>query len=239
MSFNRALIFGSITGVAGATLWAAIAYFANLEIGWLAWGIGLAVGLACVKGAGYGSRLIGMSAVVITLLAILLGKYAAIELQVNDEFGDPEVLIQESIATLNDETLTSYVADTLIEDLVQKGENVEWPAGVDPEYASTKAEYPPEIWNSAAEQWNALTQEEKQEYRQAIEASIRENFGKNFNVFQDEIRNQGFLNSFGLMDLVFFGLAVYTAFSVAKSDESNDEAEADDSDPDDTIPALK
>ena len=239
MSFNRAIIFGSITGAIGAALWAAIAYFANLEIGWLAWGIGVAVGLACVKGAGYGSKLIGTTAAVITLVAILLGKLATIELVINDEFGDPEVFVRESIAALNDETLTSYLADELIEELAGKGRPIEWPAGVDPQYASTKADYPPEVWNSAAEQWNAFTPEQKQEYRQGIEASIRESFGENFEDLQAEIRNQGFLHSFSLMDLVFFGLALYSAFAVAQSDSMDEKDPDSESESKDTIPSLQ
>jgi len=238
MSFNRALIFGSIVGAAGAAVWAAIAYFASLEIGWLAWGIGLAVGLACVKGAGYGSRLIGMTAAIITILAILAGKYATIELHINNEFGDPEAMIQESIAALNDETLTSYVADEIIENLAQGGGNVEWPAGVDPATASTKADYPAEIWSSAEEQWNALSPDEKQEFRETIEASIRVGFDVHFGELQGQVRKQGFLQSFGLFDLIFFVLAVSTAFSVGQSGGLNEDTEADETDLENSTPSL-
>ncbi|MCA9230477.1 MAG: hypothetical protein KDA57_07490 [Planctomycetales bacterium] len=165
MRFNRALIFGSVAGAAGAAAWAAIAYFANLEIGWLAWGIGLAVGVACVKGAGYGSKLIGTTAAIITLVAILLGKFATIELVMNDEFGDPQALIRESIAALNDETLTSYLADEIIKGMEENGEAVDWPAGVDPTTASTRVEYPANVWIAAEEQWNALTPGENKTFR--------------------------------------------------------------------------
>ena len=239
MSFNRALMFGCVVGAAGAAAWTGIAYFANLEIGWLAWGIGLAVGLACVKGAGYGSKLIGTTASIITLVAILLGKYATIELAVNDEFGDPEALIQESIAALNEEALTSYLADEIIEELDADGKGVEWPAGVNPEIASTKAEYPAEVWSTAEERWNALSKEDKEAFRASIEEDIRAGFGANFGELQAQIRNQSFLQSFGLMDLVFFGLALYTAFAVGQSDTLSEDSATENTDSDDSIPALK
>ena len=237
MSFNRALIFGSIVGIAGAALWAAIAYYGNVEIGWLAWGIGLAVGVACVKGAGYGSTLIGTSAAIITLLSIMLGRYATIALLLNDEFGNPEVVIQESIDNLNDETLKAYLAEGIIQGQAEDGKEIQWPE-VDVESATIEETYPPEIWNSASEKWDALSPEERQEIRTSVEATIRENFGENFVAFQDEVRNQGFLHSFGLIDLVFFGLALYTAFSVGQSDALGEEAEGSDLDSDEAIPEV-
>jgi len=239
MNFNKALIFGSIVGVASATVWAAIAYFADLEIGWLAWGIGFVVGYACLLGAGQGSRLIGTTATVITLLAILLGKYATVELVVRKEFGDPEAMAQESIAALSDEMLTSYVADAIVGQYQQNGEKVDWPPGVDPESASTKAEYPAEIWRLAEEHWNTLSLEDKQAFREEVEANIREGFNVNFDELQDNIRNQGFLQSFGLIDLVFFGLALSTAYTVGKSNESMENTETKGPHSDDSIPALQ
>lgn len=197
------------------------------------------MGVACVKGAGYGSKLIGTTAAIITLVAILLGKFATIELVMNDEFGDPQALIRESIAALNNETLTSYLADEIIQGMEENGEAVDWPAGVDPTTASTRVEYPPNVWIAAEEQWNALTPEEKQDFQAAIEENIKANFAANFDAIQNEIRNQGFLQSFGMMDLVFFGLALYTAFAVGQSDSLNEDSDAGGPEADETIPALR
>lgn len=219
MNLGKAALFGTFTGFAGAAIWAAIAYFANFEIGWLAWGIGAAVGWATVTGAQQSSKFVGVLAVVITVFALLLGKAATVELVVNNEYGDPEQLVQESIASLNEEVLTSYVADKIVAEREAAGEKIAWPAGVDPAYASTEADYPAEIWDDASQQWLALTEEEKREFRSTIEANIRNNVAVGLGAFQEELRKEGFIQSFGAMDAVFFGLAICTAFSVASSRE--------------------
>jgi len=224
MNLNRAIIFGAIAGVAGAALWAAIAYFANVEIGWLAWGIGGAVGFACAQGAGYGSRLIGTTAALITVVALLLGKVATVELLVNQEFGDPQALLEQTIAELNDETLTSWLADDVVAGYEERGEKVDWPPGVNPRIASTQVEYPAEIWKIAAQQWDAFSQDQKQAYHDAVERAIRENFTDNFDEARGLIREEGFFNSFSGVDLLFFGLAIYTAFSVGQMHEVEEEA---------------
>ncbi|QEG37944.1 hypothetical protein [Bythopirellula goksoeyrii] len=219
MNYGKAAFFGMIAGLAGAALWAAIAYYANYEIGWLAWGIGLAVGWATVKGASAGSPYVGLLAVVITVFSLLLGKVAMVEMVVNNDFGDPETVIVESIAGLNDEMLTSYLADELVTNREEAGEAIVWPEGVDPTQASTQAEYPADIWAGAAEAWQSFTDEEKQDYRVAVEEYIRESYAANFGAFQEAVRQEGFLQSFSGMDVLFFGLAICTAFSVGKSGE--------------------
>jgi len=69
----KAVLFGLAVGVLGAVAWAAIAYFGDLEIGWLAWGIGAGVGAAVRAGHGHGLGL-GIAAAAITLCSILGGR---------------------------------------------------------------------------------------------------------------------------------------------------------------------
>jgi hypothetical protein len=42
---------GAVAGLIGAAIWAAIGYFSGLEIGWIAWGIGMLVGALTVGSA--------------------------------------------------------------------------------------------------------------------------------------------------------------------------------------------
>ena len=73
-----------LVGLAGAAVWAGIALAADYEIGWIAWGIGAAVGAAYVKLGGVGAAgpvLCGA----IALASIAGGKYAAFRISVENE----------------------------------------------------------------------------------------------------------------------------------------------------------
>jgi hypothetical protein len=66
----------------GALLWAAVSYFANFEIGWIAWGIGAAAGAACVALGGR-TQLHAFACAAIALAGIAGGKSLAIRLHMS------------------------------------------------------------------------------------------------------------------------------------------------------------
>lgn len=70
------LILGIAAGVVGAVIWAAIAYYADLQIGWIAILVGGMVGLAVAAGGGSGQTA-GVMAAAIAVGAICAGKVGA------------------------------------------------------------------------------------------------------------------------------------------------------------------
>src|SRR5262249_40727772 len=76
--FGRILLAGLAAGAAGALIWGAIAYFAHLEVGIVAWGIGFLVG-CCVRLAdrSFHNKLAGVTAGAVALVSILAGKFLA------------------------------------------------------------------------------------------------------------------------------------------------------------------
>ncbi len=82
---------------------------------------------------------------------------------------------------------------------------------MDPDLAEKKSDYPADVWGVAATSWAQMTEEQRTEYKQECIAMVKTNLAK----YTAEITNEGFMNSFGPMDLLFFGLAVFTAFRVA------------------------
>jgi hypothetical protein len=78
----RALMFAGIAALLGAAAWGLVSFYGNLEIGWLAWGIGAFVGFAAVKGGGHGT-LVAFSASVLALLSIGTGKHLAFGMAVD------------------------------------------------------------------------------------------------------------------------------------------------------------
>jgi len=70
---SRALLFAGGAAGVGAVAWGLVIQFADMEIGWLAWGIGALIGAAMVKGGGHGTALAIVSGV-LALLSIAAGK---------------------------------------------------------------------------------------------------------------------------------------------------------------------
>ncbi len=70
---------GIVAGLVGAAIWMAIAHFANMEIGWIAWGIGFLVGIS-VRLAAHRfdideSPTLGVYAAAVAVGSIALAKY--------------------------------------------------------------------------------------------------------------------------------------------------------------------
>jgi hypothetical protein len=133
MNIIGCIIGGVIGGLIGAALWAGISYSTGYEIGWIAWGVGGLVGLGCGWGGKGGGTLSGTVAVIITILSILLGKYAAVDFAIRKEIGSETEVVQTALADLqHDEFVVSYLSDEIIGERSSRGETVEWPSGVDP-----------------------------------------------------------------------------------------------------------
>ena len=87
MKVAKWVLFGVVAGSVGAAIWAWVSLTTNREIGWIAWGIGGLVGLAVrlasheEEGDGF---LPGLVALIIAILAIVAGKYAAVHLSVEE-----------------------------------------------------------------------------------------------------------------------------------------------------------
>ena len=212
MSIGGGVVGGVVGGVIGAGIWAGISYFTGIEIGWVAWGVGGLVGLGCSWGSRGGGAVLGCMAVVITLLAIAGGKYAAVHLMIRNEVGSEQEFLQSTLATLqDDEVVVSYMADEIIEAMEVQGQTIEWPAGTDPNEASGESDYPPAVWSQASTRWEQMSAQERDEYREQLAGQIR----VGVRAFFSDVSSRGFLASFGAMDLLFFALAVVTAFRIA------------------------
>ena len=218
------IIAGLVAGAIGAAVWAAIAYFANIEIGYIAWGIGLVVGIA-VAAAGENGPLAGITAVAITILSILGGKFATVEMSIQEVQAELENWEQEqsfSADEVSDDVLQGMLADIIAEQREAAGQPVQWPE-YDENEESVEAAYPAEIWSKAGEQLATKTDEEKSQLRQQHVDRVKEwakELGQNL---ANDWREEGFIASFGAMDLLFFGLAVFTAWGVASRDEGIEE----------------
>ncbi len=205
-----AVIGGLIGGGIGAAVWAVIAYFTGLEIGWIAWGVGLLVGIGVAIGnKGEGSIPAGALAAVLATLSVLGGKYAMVRMVMPDE----EELVASSVAALDDEELVvSYIADEVVQEFESEGKPVAWPEGEEPFQAAAEGDYPTDIWAVAQSRWDAMSLDDQETYR----AELRSNIEASAAAFHDMISQAGFLQTLGLMDIIFFALAIFTAFKIGR-----------------------
>lgn len=218
------IIGAVVAGLIGAGIWTGIAYGTGYEIGWIAWGVGALVGFGALMGArSEASPMLGGIAVIVAILALLAGKYITIELLIDKEIGDGSQYLQEAIDALDDpEYLTSYIADVVAIEYETEGKPVEWPSGVDPDTASESWEYPADVWADAESRWDAMSDEDREQYSQDIEQDIRDNFSEDLEYLRSEAASQGFFQSFGLFDAIFFFLAIGTAYKLAAGGSSED-----------------
>lgn len=202
---------GMIGGLIGAAAWAGITYATGYEIGWIAWGVGFIVGLGVRMGAGDTLHGVapGLLATVIAVLAILGGKYAAVSLIFDKHLGNVK------IAQSDEGHITSYAYE-IIEERQAGGKELAWPAGKNLENAQAPADFPPEVWQAATQKWKDLGDAGQQRERDAQHQLTRN--------LVEGLKWQAFKSSFSLMDLIFFVLAIGTAFKLGAAVDSEGSA---------------
>jgi hypothetical protein len=227
MNLAKMAVGGAIAGLLGAAIWTAIGYFTGLEIGWIAWGIGVLVGIGVrVVGSqevatfdkvqrrmvrsrvGAEGPVAGAVASVLAVVSVLAGKYALVHLFLAAPVSSLE-------GYLEDDTMISSFADEIVVERESRGQEVSWPQGVAPEEAYERADYPPDIWAEAESRWNALPEEERASLKKA-QAELIGVALENMEGAQSAM----FLSSFGVFDLLWFGLAAVTAFRLGASASS-------------------
>lgn len=211
------IVGASVAGAIGAAIWAAIAYFAHLEIGWVAIGVGALVGLGALIGArNDGNLWVGCVAAVIAVASILAGKYAVVSIIYDKEIGG----IVGEVATnlIVDETwILQDIVDDLAYERIDSGKPIIWP---DPsmtiEFAEWPNDYPRDLQAAARAQWDKFSPEEQQQQIDERQAEMDEiDFGE----LESAIKKEGFIATFGMFDLVWLFFAVCAAYTVGAQED--------------------
>lgn len=105
-----ALIGGGIAALVGGFIWGATASASGYEVGWLAWGIGLATGLGAVLGGRGSDGNIGTIAVICAVAGIFIGKVVMVAGLISKEPDEVarQILNQLSFFDLLKATLSFY-----------------------------------------------------------------------------------------------------------------------------------
>jgi hypothetical protein len=224
MNLFKMALGGAVAGLVGAAIWAAIGYFTGLEIGWIAWGIGMLVGIGVrLVGSqeiatfdkvqrrmvrsrvGAEGPVAGSLAAVLAVISVLAGKYALVHLFLSAPASSLEDF-------LDDDAMIASIADQIVVERESAGRAVSWPAGVAADEAFEKADYPLDVWTEAEGRWSALPVEERENLKRA-QAEL---LGAAFESLEGA-QSTMFAASFGVFDLLWFGLAAVTAFRLGAS----------------------
>lgn len=151
------IVGGLVAGLVGSAIWAAVAHYAHLEIGWIAWAIGLlaGIGVRAAAGSDPGSRLAGVMAAFAAIVGVGVGKFGASYLTARSWLDD------------NAEFVIAAIADDVIHEQLSVGEQVHIPPppnedDYDPDW-TVESIYPASAWAEAERRWLALPEATRQE----------------------------------------------------------------------------
>lgn len=223
MAFFKWFIGGLVGAGIGAAVWVAIGHFTGYEVGYIAWGIGLLAGLGVRALAGDENQGVGpgVAAVGTAVFSILIAKYLVIHLALGemDQIGQGPISRNSSITAM---------ADEIIEESSEQ--EFQWPEDEKVyEDEDPSNDYPPGIWDQAVERWDGLTPDEQQAKNDEIQTANQELV----NLFKAQFEQQLFKQSFGAYDLLWFGLAAFTAFKVGSGNEEESSTPATNSEAND------
>jgi phosphate/sulfate permease len=199
-----AIVAGVVAGLVGALVWAAIAYYAHIQLGILAWAIGGLVGVAVAVGSkGETNSVSGGVAAIIALGAILGGKYFTAMAFASDYA--PKLTM-----TTTDESAQETFAFRLAKEAESAGRKLTWPQGKDAESAEGLNDYPKDIVKQAQEKWAAMPAAEQ--------ASFKADQDRDARVLMSTVKSAmtmtAFKSSFTVFSIIFCVLALITAFKV-------------------------
>ncbi|HYE07270.1 MAG TPA: hypothetical protein VEL07_17280 [Planctomycetota bacterium] len=188
------LVGGAIGAVIGALAWAGIGYATDYEIGWIAWGVGFLTGVGvAVKAKGGAPVPVGLAAAALALGGVVLGKYLVVDWRASAFESE---MASETQGT--EEIVISRIGYEIMEErgiALSDDEDEELPAAILTEARARHAALDPQERAARA----AAVDQEMAAFRETLAAELRPAMLK---------------GSFGAYDLLWLGLAAWTAYQL-------------------------
>lgn len=179
-----------------------IAFGLHRQLGIIAWGVGGLTGLGVAMAAGQrAGTATGVLAAGLAFCVILASKLVVTILFVNQWMGQ-----LEAPAHLQEQIILQE-AQTLAEEQEKRGAKLNWPPGKSLDDATELADFPEPIAKQAQENWNAQTPRIKENQKNMNQIA---RVGKAF------VIGAAFVASFTLFDLLWFFLAMGSAFRIGR-----------------------
>jgi hypothetical protein len=196
------VLAGILFGIPAAVVWTLIVYFTGYEIGWVAWGVGALIGFAVAKSAHEPNASLGPTAAALAAGSLILAKVLIVE------FAAPAAVAQEALKS-NEAVAAMFLVDMRIH------------KSFSPELQATIEQVDGRPGTPSEEQRFQLEQRVESEARaraaDATKAERERVVRAGVDRMLDEIGFFGTLKlAFGLWDVLWFGLAISSAFKVAQ-----------------------
>lgn len=203
MSMLKGLGCSVAGGVLGGAVWAGLAFATGYEFGILAWLVGGLAGLGMYLGAGPSrSRITGVMAAAIAIVAVLGGKFVAVSLYID------RMIAKEGEVIVDDQIAQDQICSDIYEQMLAEQAEFTWPDGVDADSAMEEGYFPIEVTTAARRRWSAMDPVSREEFKTALQASS----DADMRHAQGVLTGLAFIFSFGLLDLLFVGLAISSAY---------------------------
>jgi len=204
----RAVIAGAVAALIGGGLWALVVIVTKYELGWIAWGVGLLVGLVMSRATPARGTTVAIVGAIIAALGLLCGKALIATFTVSTRAVTGEIVSDSSLVL----QAASWHLDT----------EVGWPEDIQARLDELGADdtLPDALWQemlvASAAHAASWTPADTAEIAAAYAGAILGRVGA-----IDRLRWQ-----FGPWDLLWFGLAVVTAFRILRGAPSQPETAA-------------
>ncbi|QDU72293.1 hypothetical protein Pan265_21570 [Mucisphaera calidilacus] len=207
-----------LAGILGAAIWAGTIYATGYEFGLMAWGIGLLVGGAALVSVGDAANAsTGVLAVIVTLVSITLGKAMIVEIYVQEYMAESEMFdIDGEISRIETDVdyLVTFIADEIVWEYQTAGKPLKWPGGEEPEEFDSPDVYPDDVWMEAEDVWSGMDADEQETFRTETIERMRMGHEAGMALVGIGGRIAGFIGSFGLLDILFYLLAMGSAYKM-------------------------
>ncbi len=128
-------------------------------------------------------------------------------------------------ALANDDFHLVRIADEIVQQREEEGQQVVWPDGYDFDSAWREAHYPEDIWAQATAAWDGMSTAEQASYW----VSWKQEMSEGRALASVEFTNYGFVQSFSLFDILWVVLAVGTAAKLGAGGTRDESAAPEDS----------
>ncbi len=196
------MLAGILFGIPAAIVWVLIVYFTGYEIGWVAWGVGALIGFAVSKSAHEPDASLGPTAATLAVASLILAKVLIVEVAA------PSALTREFLK--NRETVAAMF---LVDMRLHKSFSPELQATINQNDGRPGA-------LSDAQRFQLEQQVESEAVARAADATSAERERVVRTGVENVLSAMGFFGrlkqAFSGWDLLWFGLAISSAFKVAQ-----------------------
>jgi hypothetical protein len=215
---HKSILAGLAGGLAAIILWAGLTWLSGFYLGFIAAFFGLAVGIAFrAADKEKASTARGVAAAAITVLAILVGKFAVASIAAQQRVDEVMDDYDMSGELSGDDIIVMSIADRILWEREDDGIESEW---IETDSEDPRDFYPADVWAEAQDEFAALSEEDKQAFRDDYAVTAEGNA---------ELAATGlavvfFIFSFRLLDLLWIGTSIGVAYKFGTATEDGEAA---------------